>query len=421
MNVSPSVVVSSGSDGVEVPSPVKGDGAAEVVEFEHRGKVVRLFKRAPGVNWYVRKVYKGTPYLKGLGSPIVAVAKANAKFWLDKLMSDRWDEVDAMKLKSVVYGTVGDVREAYMDGAVALLGNDAGSVYQNAMSLDNVVRRGLGLATREEARARPLSVLSQELVDGYIMAQRKAGRVDASIRSALGQARAMFRPEVLRLYKNIKLPVLAGFLEGSEVLKVVDDEWVPFRAEQIAGMEGAAAELRVTDAEVWKVYVLMARLGMRNCEVLATRREWFEARQDGTVQVSIRNRTEEEFSVKNNLSRRVTVPAGLWAQLEPLLPASGPVVVGSPERTAHFICNKGINNFVRPFMPERTKKSYELRKWAGSIVATLRISKVGMEGAMLAAKTFLGHRTVSTTEKYYATYLKTVEGVTHADMAEMYS
>ncbi len=64
--------------------------------------------------------------------------------------------------------------------------------------------------------------------------------------------------------------------------------------------------------------------------------------------------------------------------------------------------------FVRKHLPGRSKSLHELRMYAGARVAT--------EHGLYAAKEFLGHATVSTTEKHYAAYLKNVRAVSAVPM-----
>jgi integrase len=73
------------------------------------------------------------------------------------------------------------------------------------------------------------------------------------------------------------------------------------------------------------------------------------------------------------------------------------------------ICQRAINRFVRRFLPDREEGAYELRKWAGSQVWSTQ----GAE----AAQMFLGHRSITTTERYYARYLRPVRAVSAADRA----
>jgi len=61
-----------------------------------------------------------------------------------------------------------------------------------------------------------------------------------------------------------------------------------------------------------------------------------------------------------------------------------------------IICQRASNRFVSQFLPDRPKCAYELRKWAGSLVWSTQ----GAE----AAQHFLGHRSMSTTERYYARF-----------------
>jgi integrase len=62
------------------------------------------------------------------------------------------------------------------------------------------------------------------------------------------------------------------------------------------------------------------------------------------------------------------------------------------------------------WIKDYTKVSYELRRYAGSLV-------LKKTGSIVAAKKFLGHSSVQTTEKYYAYMLGDLPALSFADFA----
>jgi len=68
-----------------------------------------------------------------------------------------------------------------------------------------------------------------------------------------------------------------------------------------------------------------------------------------------------------------------------------------------ILAERRINRMVRPILPGYRKGAYELRRWAGSRIWT--------EVGPAAAQRFLGHASISTTERYYSRYLRPVSAV----------
>jgi len=76
------------------------------------------------------------------------------------------------------------------------------------------------------------------------------------------------------------------------------------------------------------------------------------------------------------------------------------------------LCDRDICRFVEPFIKGRRKLAYELRRWAGLRVAT--------RYGVYAAQAFLGHRSVTTTEKFYAKNLARMQSASRLDHAQLY-
>jgi integrase len=62
------------------------------------------------------------------------------------------------------------------------------------------------------------------------------------------------------------------------------------------------------------------------------------------------------------------------------------------------------------WIKDYTKVSYELRRYAGSLI-------LKKTGSMMAAKNFLGHASIATTEKYYAYRLGDLPALSFSDFA----
>jgi integrase len=90
----------------------------------------------------------------------------------------------------------------------------------------------------------------------------------------------------------------------------------------------------------------------------------------------------------------VPVRLRLLAQLRRALGRDGEFVIprGNPT-DAHALTHRTINAFVRPFIPERTKGAYELRKQFGAEIA--------MRDGIEVASRVLRHVDIKTTWKHY--------------------
>jgi integrase len=129
--------------------------------------------------------------------------------------------------------------------------------------------------------------------------------------------------------------------------------------------------------------------------------------------LQIRNRPEEDFPTKTGEARDLQVPDGLWAEMcavrgderEFFIPGASPT-----ERQK--VVERDINKILRPILVGYKDGAYTLRKWAGSMVYT----RFGGE----AARKFLGHANLKTTEGHYADFLSPVSAVAVPDLDAVY-
>ena len=66
------------------------------------------------------------------------------------------------------------------------------------------------------------------------------------------------------------------------------------------------------------------------------------------------------------------------------------------------------NDWARPWIKDYTKISYELRRYAGSLI-------LKKTGSMKAVQKYLGHSSIATTEKWYAYSLGELPALSFAD------
>jgi len=380
--------------------------AIDVNEFVHRGRKRRVFRREEQGNFYIRREVGGRDIWKCLDSPIARIAIANAKSWLDAIQlstaDEKWSRLDPVRSKTPWAG-IGEILGRYVERAPGAGQIDLRTANGNASSLRSLLRLATGSESADDLRA---DILTEATARTYLERARAAGRSESGIKSTLVQARSIFAPSLLYIYDGLRLPDLAGFRVAIKFSSSDDVGFEPIEHSVIEVMESAAVALREADPATWLCYMLMSRLGMRNVEVERATLAWLRCDSAGEWHLDIPE-------TKGGLARFLQLPADLPASTIREIAGEGPHLIPARNPTERrAICQREINRFVLRFLPDRSKCAYELRKWAGSIVWSTQGSE--------AAQYFLGHRSISTTEKYYAKFLRPVRAVSAADRAAIY-
>ncbi len=386
------------------------------ISFNHRGESYTLWLR--GGKFYLRLSRGGKAIWKSLKTTQKAAAIERAKKALDELERNDWKP--AVKEEAPAKAaTLGQILDRFLKGnSTTLLHPRTAKNY--ACSLKEVVSTGTGKEYNPET---PASILTEKLVRDYMAACRaldpetqQPRRPDSSIRSTITQARCVLQENFKDLYHDIVLPDLTGFRAKKRFKPQQDVGFVPFDRQTVIDMEAAAERLWKNRDATWISYALMSQLGLRNGEVekalwsdFITRPVFDEKGAKSEIRV-LRVRAGYDEA----LTGEIEVPSDLWEKLKVYQDAAITeyVVPGKNKTERAAVCDRQINRFVERFIPDRQKLSYELRKWAGSIVATRH--------GIYAAQRFLRHRSVTTTERYYATYLKSQTAATTADRAAIY-
>jgi integrase len=381
----------------------------DVTEFVHRGRKRRIFRREQQGNFYCRRMVAGKDIWKSLDSPLAKIATANAKAWLDAVQQSavdtKWERLDPLRSRTP-WASIGEILTRYESRATGAVQIAQHSVQSNANCLRQLLRITTGTQEPDQLRA---DVLTEATARTFIEKCRSADRSESGIRSSLVQARSVFSPALLYIYDGLKLPDLKGFRVAVRFDTGEDTGFEPIPHATILRMEEAAVALRAADPATWLVYMLMSRLGLRNVEIERATIDWL--RQDAAGQWHL-----DIPETKGGLARHLSLPADLTH--DDIRKISSTQENGThlvPARTIterRIICQRTINRFVSQFLPDRPKCAYELRKWAGSLVWSTQGSE--------AAQHFLGHRSMSTTERYYAKFLHPVRAVSAADRASIY-
>ena len=392
------------------------------IELQHRGETYTLYLK--GSKLYLRFSRKGKQFWRSLDTSIKVVAIARAKDLLTKLEDNQW-EAPVKEAKVSQAATIGEILHRWKKSK-ALITLTEKSVTNNASALEGLIRKATG---KEEVEFLPSSILTEKLVTAFISHERDAGRPDHSTRSQLVQARGVLQEAYMEIYEGLSLPDLTGFRSKKKFAPKRDYGFRDIPRQSVIDMELAAERLLEQKSPLWIVYVLMANLGLRNGEVKRTTWSHFEERPhyvDGTV--TYRRILFIEANYDDAVPRDLEVPDEIWEGLKLFRPEKclhpapengkpcqqcSYLIPAKTDTEREIICNRLINDFVRPYIPDREKKSYELRKWAGSKVLT-------RERNIFLVQQFLGHQSVVTTQKYYAKYLKTQIGISSADTRAIY-
>ena len=159
----------------------------------------------------------------------------------------------------------------------------------------------------------------------------------------------------------------------------------------LAAMEAAAPSLAIDDPGAYVAHLLFSRLGLRNIEIVNSRNHWIN---DGSI--GIIDRVEEDFFPKGS-EGWVPLAADVLKEVLSFQPlcTDGYLVPGANRTERHDAVYRRHSKWVSKWIKDRTKTSYELRRYAGSRLLDLGAS-------IFEVRDFLRHRDVQTTQQWYA-------------------
>jgi hypothetical protein len=359
----------------------------KVARRQRKHGEVSVYKPHDSNCWYYRVLIHGKRHNRSTGHTDKKLAQAQAKIIAKQLLHG--DARETMARPG--YASVGDVCRVWLQMS------EASTKRNNVSTLRKWVRSFAG----GDADAVAMTRCTAGELRTYLRAWPGSpeGR-----KSTARQILAMFQPLAMDWYRDARL-VMPEVTELRKVrVETKDDEeefegFALIPAAVLREMDAAAEKLRTSadleERRVWAVYALMRWCGLRNIEVAALRRDWVVKGKRSPLLRLVRTRLPDGSWWKpKGRSGEVPVRLRLLAQLRRALGRDGEFVIprGNPT-DAHALTHRTINAFVRPFIPERTKGAYELRKQFGAEIA--------MRDGIEVASRLLRHGDIKTTWKHY--------------------
>jgi integrase len=382
------------------------------------GRHRKLYRLKPGGTYYVRFQVRGKDIERSTGVTIESAAKPRAKEIVEAEINGDQDKAREMKMRSDAC-TLRTICDRYLEKF-----GSSDTARKNVSCLAKIVREGAGLSL-ENARTTVLSaklIRDFEAADSKRIEQERNGafnresmrRVRTSIESVVRQARSIFTRKYMHWYDGMGLSAagLVEFRQQGVLAPKRARHAKPLNEEAIAAVVEDSKRLALEDPSVYVAFILFAFLGMRNCEIVAARRNWIRRNADGSATLDIMERPDEDFSAKS-YERHLPVDPEILRILDEHYKQStdGDFLVPAAHKTEREeIVYDRHRLWVRQWIKDYTKNSYELRRYAGSLL----LDKTG--GNLVAVRDFLGHASISTTEKWYAYRIRPLPGLSFKDI-----
>jgi len=391
------------------------------VSFYAAGRRRKLFRRKHGGPWHIRFLCGNRDVVRSLDTTIEAVAKDKAKRIIEAELEGDTQTSRSLKARTD-YSTLRQIADIYVE-KFGVDPRRRRTARGNVGALEKIVRVANGISL-EEART---SILTGELVrtfeaeeekrierdgNGFID-QGSELRIRTSIQSWLKQARSIFRKATMNWFDDLALPDLDSFRQQGVK---APERPRPRRLEPaiIAAINRAAPALAKSNPSLYIAHLLFKFLGMRNSEQKAARMAWIERDPRGFAKLAVIYRPEEGFKPKAKTERRIAIAPIVLAELEKYWTPSpdGDYIVPAPHKTERAdIIDDQHSAWAGQWIQNRSKVSYELRRYAGSLVYQ-------KTGRIEHARQFLGHADVKTTLEWYWDLLEDTPALEPSDFGD---
>jgi integrase len=354
----------------------------------------------PGRNdWHVRftapTTAEGTRRIfRNTGAKEIGPAKRIAAKIIESFWADAGRGADRLRLRND-NAKIGELIARYERNA----SQRRSTIRSNARSLRMIVKTVHG----GDPDTKPTSLLTANLIREFEKRQLERAekrssistrsvmiqRVRTSTASYVRQARSIVALRKIKFYEGMKLPDLTGF-RGETVETPHRSLPRPLDMKALEAMEAAAPRLARDDPGAYVAHLLFSRVGLRNIEIVNARVHWISEGSIGIV-----NRAEEDFFPKGCEGWVPIAPDVLKEILrfQPLC-TDGYLVPGANRTERHDAVYRRHSKWVAKWIKDRTKTSYELRRYAGSRL-------LDMGATIFEVRDFLRHRDVQTTQQWY--------------------
>jgi integrase len=339
---------------------------------------------------------------RSTGAKEIPAAKRVAAQIIESAWRDCGRGAEPIKLRNN-NATIGELIVKYVANAQ----QRPATVRSNVRSLRMIVKT----VHSGDPDAKPTTILTGGLIREFekrqiARAAKRAGdavlvaatqRVRSSTASYVRQAKAIVALRKMKFYDGMKLPDFSGF-RAESVENPRRSMPRPMDMKALVAMEAAAAELAQTDSGAYVAHLLFSRLGLRNIEILNARTHWISGGRIGIV-----DRPEEDFFPKG-CEGWVPIAPDVLAEILRFQPecTDGYLVPGAHVTERHHAIYRRHSKWVSKWIKDRTKTSYELRRYAGSRL-------LDMGATIFDVRDFLRHRDVQTTQMWYAYRLQNRE------------
>jgi hypothetical protein len=360
-----------------------------------------LHRPPPGRNdWHVRftpPTIDGTRRVifRSTGTKEIAAAKRIAAQIIESFWTDAGRGAEPLKLRNT-NATIGELIAKYQANA----SQRPDTLRSNVRSLRMIIKT----VHCGDPDTKSTSLLTPNLIREFekrqleraekraTAASRSAAiqRVRTSTASYVRQARSIVALRKMKFYEGMKLPDLTGF-RGETVETPHRSLPRPLDMKSLTDMNAAAPGLAKTDPAAYVAHLLFSRVGLRNIEIVNARVHWIS---DGRI--GIVNRPEEDFFPKG-CEGWVPVAEDVLKEILKFQPlcSDGYLVPGANRTERHDAVYRRHSKWVGRWIKDRTKTSYELRRYAGSRL-------LDMGATIFEVRDFLRHRDVQTTQMWYA-------------------
>lgn len=354
--------------------------------------------------YYVRATIRGKRYLRSTGitaeNPGTAAGRDNsrtAREWRDRFLADvalaRLD-VDAGSRLRGGYPTLGELCERYAELARAR-GLVATTIAANTACLRSVVRRGLGREAVDDIRVD--EALTKAVGDEYrrhvLDAAQDADRARRTIRSTLRQAKSVLARWVMDDY-GWEMPDVGPFIRSGSV-KLADDTYQVRPAALVQATLAGGRALAQQNPRLGVAYSLCYDAGLRSGEAVDARWDWIDE-TDPTAPV-LTVQSGKSWTIGRR-TRRIPLAPETVAEWRAAATQTAEYILAGDTRTSReTLIEDELASWMRGIGWDRAiypKAAHELRKLFGARWYTERGPGV--------ARDMLGHKTVTTTCKYYA-------------------